>query len=108
MPIDLGSGVTVQVEPPTTPTSVVVPIAGPQGPQGPPGDSSEVLGFQHTQSSPVMLVQIIHNLPYKPAGIVCIATGDAAPLIGWSVAHPAAGITEVTFGVPFTGDIYVS
>lgn len=108
MPIDLGSGVTVQVEPPTTPTSVVVPIAGPQGPSGPPGPPGDSAGaYLHTQSSPALLVQVQHGLSFKPAGVVCLEN-DGAVIEYAAITHPAAGITELTFGVPFVGVVYVS
>lgn len=98
---------TIEVAPPPIPGVTLVPVTGPPGPQGPPGDSAEVLGYRHTQSSPAMLVQVTHNLPYKPAGIICTET-DGYQLEYGTVTHPLAGVTELHFGVPFVGVIDLS
>lgn len=86
---------------------VVVPVTGPTGPRGPAGDSSEVLGYVYTTSSPAMVHQIHHGLPYKPGGITCL-DADGSPLVFFTVTYPAAGITEVAFGSPVTPTIYLS
>lgn len=98
----------VATSPPRASTVVVVPVAGPQGARGPAGDSSETLGFVHTQSSPVTTLQITHDLPFQPAGIACLASGDACPLLGVTVSYPTIGIVELGFGVPFTGIVRLS
>ncbi len=98
----------VSVRPPAPANVVVIPQAGPQGERGPAGDSSEALSFTHTQTVPVQLVQIHHNLPYEPAGVSCLASGDTVPLLGVSVTYPSTGIVELGFGVPFTGLIRLS
>lgn len=86
---------------------VVVPVQGPPGAQGPPGDSAAALAFTYTTSSPALLHQIHHGLPFRPAGIVC-QDADGSTFIGWTVTHPTAGITEVSFGVAVTPTIFLS
>jgi hypothetical protein len=94
--------------PPTTSTAVVLPIAGPIGPQGPPGDSSAALSFA-TSVTNQSLVQMNHGLPFKPAGILCLDTNTPALTVEYAtVSHPSTGITELTFGFPFTGSIFLS
>jgi len=118
MPINLPGSITIG--PPVTPSIamappssgvVVVPVQGPpgpQGPQGPPGDTGSALGFA-TSVTNQSLVQMIHNLPFKPAGILCLDTNTPALTVEYAtVSHPSAGITEITFGFPFTGQIFLS
>jgi hypothetical protein len=103
-------GSAVMAPPPAGNTVTVLPIPGPvgaDGPQGEPGDPGGALAFVYTTSSPAMTHQIIHGLPFKPAGIVCQDT-DGATFIGWTVTHPAPGITEVSFGVDVTPTIFLS
>ncbi len=95
--------------PPTAPQALVLPIVGPPGPAGPPGDSIAVLSYQYTQTSPATLVQIVHNLPFPPAGIVCHDTGVPALTVEYAtVSYPLSGVIELTFGLPFTGTIFLS
>lgn len=102
-------------DPPTLTVTQVIPrlevsSTGPQGipgPQGPAGDASG-LGFVHHQASPVTLVQINHGMPFQPAGVICMATGDTVPLLGVGVSYPMAGYIELSFGFQFTGDIFLS
>jgi hypothetical protein len=54
-----------------------------------------------------MVHQIVHGLTFRPAGIVCL-DADGASLLGWSVAYPTTGITEVSFGAAVTPTIYLS
>ena len=114
---------TVTVAPPivaavlmTRPTSdvVVVPVAGPKGergPQGPAGDDPELIGqlfgFVYTSSNPAYLHQIQHDLGFRPAGIICLEP-HGGQIEYDTIKHPELGITEVTFGVPFAGTIYLS
>ena len=93
---------------PPSNSTVIVPVSGPVGPQGPAGDSATALGFVFTQSSPAMTVQIHHNLPFKPAGIVCLEADGSPALLGVTVSYPSVGIVELGFGVPFTGQIVLS
>lgn len=94
---------------PVVPEALVFPVVGSPGEQGPAGDSVAVLSYQHTQTSPAMLVQIVHNLPFPPAGIVCQDTGVPALTVEYAtVTYPLAGVIELTFGLPFTGTIYLS
>jgi hypothetical protein len=96
------------VQSPVTPPIIVAPIQGPPGPIGPPGDSIEV-SFQHTQSTPATLVQIIHNLSFPPAGILCQDTGIPALTVEYAtVSYPLTGVIELMFGFPFTGTVYLS
>jgi hypothetical protein len=135
-PFLLATGVTVRVEPPGVPalrmapptstTVTVLPVPGPPGPKGDPGDSdvtnliavvaanqaavaalqNEPRGFVATISQPAQLVQVVHGLPFLPAGVRC---RDPQGLVEPAdITHPAPGVTEVTFGTPFTGTITVS
>lgn len=95
--------------PPVTPEALVFPVVGPPGPQGPVGDSMTTVSYQYTQTSPAMLVQIVHNLPFPPAGIVCQDTGVPALTVEYAtVTYPLSGVIELTFGLPFTGTIFLS
>jgi len=113
---------TVRVVAPDLPVHVavpdsmvhVVPVAGPEGPRGPAGPSGAETGlaggYVHTQSSAVgtgQPVQVVHNLSYRPAGIVCKEL-DGNGIEYDSVTWPTASILEVFFGVPFAGTISVS
>jgi hypothetical protein len=53
------------------------------------------------------LVQINHNLPFQPAGVMCIDNNGVTTDFG-AIAYPMSGTCEITFGFPFTGDIYLS
>lgn len=121
MSIDLRSGLVLEVEQPVPPIvnvtqpgpadTVVVPVAGPrgeQGPMGPPG-SAEVSGAHaHSQASPAQLVQILHpDLEFRPAGVICMES-DGTVVEYESITWPGPGITEITFGFPFVGTIYLS
>lgn len=113
MPMDFPGRVHVSIQAPSItmalPTSSlrVIPVAGPKGDKGDTGDSSEVLSYRHTQSEPATLVQVVHGLPYRPAGIICTET-DGYQLDYHTVSHPVDGVTEVTFGVGFVGTIDLS
>ena len=80
---------------------------GPIGPKGPPGDDSTARSFQQVVSSPSMDLQIIHGLSYKPSGIICTES-DGFNMEYDVVTHPMPGVTELTFGVGFTGTVYLS
>lgn len=90
------------------PSVVVVPVQGPPGPAGPPGDSSSALAFTQNVSSPMTSVTINHGLAFHPSGIVCLEADGSPALIGVGVSYPSAGQVVLTFGVPFTGTIYLS
>jgi hypothetical protein len=119
MPLELTPGVEVTIEPPAVPTVTVVPppaatvtvlpIAGPPGPQGPPGAAgvSTNASCVWTQSTPVYLVQAIHNLGFYPAGVVAIDTSGTEVEYS-TVSYPSINITEVSFDVPFSGALYLS
>lgn len=64
-------------------------------------------GFEESVSAPQTLVQILHGFTWKPAGITC-TEADGTEMDYAAVAHPSQGVTEVTFGVPFTGTVLVS
>jgi hypothetical protein len=101
---------TLVMDPPTTLTAVL-PVLGPPGPQGlqgVPGDPGGALASSVTVTNQT-LVQINHGLPFKPAGIICLDTATPAnPVEYATISYPVAGITELTFGFPFTGTIFVS
>lgn len=114
MSISLPGSITIG--PPTTssvtmtpPRSgvVVVPVQGPPGPAGPPGGSSSALSFVQNVTPSMTTVLINHNLPFQPAGILCLeTTGDT--ILGATVTHPQAGWIELQFGAPFNGVVYLS
>lgn len=80
---------------------------GPPGPAGSGGGSGIVWPPVTTVSAPVTLVQILHSLPFNPAGIHCVDQAGIA--VEWAaVTYPSLGIVEITFGFPFTGAIYIS
>lgn len=89
------------------PEQIVVPIQGPVGPQGPPGDSGSALGYGPVSVTNQALVQVNHGLPFQPAGIVCI-DGNGVTTDYGAIAYPVSGTVEITFGFPFTGEIYLS
>jgi len=117
MPLSFGNGVTIQVVAPDKPTVrvappspaslAVVPVQGPAGPAGPPGDSVAALSFVQNVTPSVTTVLINHNLPFQPAGILCLET-TGATILGATVTHPQAGWIELEFGAPFNGVIYLS
>lgn len=104
--------------PPVAPQALVLPIVGvpgpqgeqgdvgPTGPQGPAGDAGSALSFIQSATNQ-SLVQINHGLPFQPAGIVCIDSNGVITEFG-AIAYPMAGTLEITFGVPWTGTIYLS
>lgn len=64
-------------------------------------------GWMHEQATPVLLVQIVHQLTYSPAGII------AKDTLGNQIEHdevswPEPGIMEIRYGVPFSGVINIS
>lgn len=98
---------TVKVAPPAPTSVTVLPVVGPQGI---PGDSADLFGFVHTQSSvwPANTpLSIVHGFTYRPAGIVALEN-DGEQIEYATVTHPAAGTTELTFGVGFAGTIFLS
>lgn len=116
MPVNF-DGTTVHVVPPPAPTlrmaglpsgSVrIFPIQGPPGPQGPPGDSSSALAFVQNVAPSMTTVLINHNLPFQPAGILCLET-TGATILGATITHPQPGWIELQFGAPFSGSIFLS
>jgi hypothetical protein len=52
-------------------------------------------------------MQIIHDLTYKPAGIICKET-DGTIIEPAQIEWPAANIVEITHGVSFTGTVFLS
>lgn len=65
-------------------------------------------GWTHSVANPATLHQIVHGFSWKPAGILSIdSIGDTVEY--QTVSHPAAGVTEIRFGVPFgPGVIHLS
>jgi len=85
--------------------SAAVPVFVPGTGSG--GSGGGAHAAQVDVPAPTLLVQAQHNLPWRPAGVLCIDTLDQIvepAFISW----PDAGITEITFGVPFTGTVYLS
>lgn len=72
--------------------------------QRPPASAQ---GFVKTQSTPTVLVQVLHGFSFKPAGVVCLEP-DGTEIEYQTITHPLPGVTELGFGVPFTGTVYVS
>lgn len=120
MPLPFKFPGRVHVSPPQVPSLVmdppvtdlaVIAIAGPPGPQGPlgpPGEAGGALAFSVAVTNQT-LVQLLHGLTFRPAGIVCLDTATPANQVEYaSISYPAAGITELTFGFPFNGTVYVS
>ncbi|GAA4992624.1 hypothetical protein WHI96_07960 [Pseudonocardia tropica] len=64
-------------------------------------------GFFTQVSAPTSLVQITHDTSWTPAGVLCIDTLDQITEPA-SITHPQPGVTEVAFGVDFTGRIFLS
>jgi hypothetical protein len=91
---------------------VAVPVKGPVGPIGPqgvPGDPGAALAYSQAVTNPTTLVQLNHGLTFKPAGVVCLDTGVPAVVVEYaSISYPLPGVTEVTFGFPFVGTVYLS
>jgi hypothetical protein len=59
--------------------------------------------------APAELVQVLHGLPFPPAGVLCIDT-QSEIVEPDSITNPSTGITEITFGrgFLFTGTIFLS
>ena len=72
------------------------------------GATAAAGGFRHTQSTPALVVQIVHGLGFRPAGVRCTDTLTQITEPA-QITDPLPGsTTEVTFGAPFTGVIDVS
>lgn len=97
---------TVTTAPPEPASVSVLPVVGPQGVPGGTG----AMAYEHIQAAPVPAghpLQIVHNLTFQPGGIVCLES-DGVQIEYDSVTHPMPGVIELTFGVAFTGHIYLS
>lgn len=71
------------------------------------GGSGGPEAFTATVSAPTTLVQITHGLGFRPSGVICTDTLDNE--VFWSTkTDPQPGVTELTFGFPFTGTITLS
>lgn len=114
--LDPPGATTATLQQPAPPPATVVPVAGPLGPPGPPGpvgppgppgDGAAALAFTQTVNTPTTLVQLAHNLAFVPAGVLCIDTqGQIVEPAGKT--DPQPGVTEITFGFGFTGQIQLS
>lgn len=85
-------------------------VYGPDGqwrPAVPGAVGLPVLGHRHTQTTPVTLVQITHGLTFDPAGVTAVDTQDAVTEHD-TISHPLPGVTELTYGAPFAGVVYLS
>lgn len=65
------------------------------------------VAFAHTVSAPASLVQLLHDLPFAPAGVLCVDT-QGQIVEPAAKTDPAPGVTELTFGFGFTGQIQLS
>lgn len=74
--VDIFNGASIEVSGPATPaverpTSMnpvdlhVVPVVGPPGPSA----DTRPLAYEHTQTTPSSVWDIVHNLGWKPAGV---------------------------------------
>jgi hypothetical protein len=72
--------------------------------QWPPATSQ---AFKKDVAPPATLVQVIHGFDWEPAGVMCLED-DGSEVEPRSITHPLTGVTEVGFGVPFSGTVYVS
>lgn len=65
-------------------------------------------GYEHHQIVPSTLVQVIHGLDWKPAGVISI---DSLGVVNEydQISYPGDGIIEIKYGSPFgPGRIYLS
>lgn len=99
----------IAMAPPSTTTTVIVPVEGPRGPQGIPGLSGDAraLSFDYTQNSPATLWQINHALGFKPASfLVKDSMGDILEFA--NVTWPTEDIVELYFGTSVSGTVTLS
>jgi len=54
------------------------------------------------------LVQVLHGFLWKPAGVEATELDGVTRVLPERIVHPAPGVTEVTFGFPFSGRVLVS
>lgn len=136
MSTNLGPGLPpIILDPPARDTAVVVPIGPSPGrgitsvavdanghlhityTDGTTADAGYVGGsgsggggpaaFMLTVSAPAELVQVVHGLPFVPAGVTCIDT--QGQIVDFATkTDPQPGVTELTFGFGFTGQIQLS
>lgn len=78
--------------------------AGPAGPQGPPGSASA--SYVHDQLVPASVWNVVHNLGYRPGGILIYdSAGDQT---SGEVEHLTVNALTVTFTASFGGVAYLS
>lgn len=109
--------VTVQ----ETDGTVEIPVAAPQvieigvlGPQGPPGEDSTVPGppgasggsYEHSQGSASDTWVIVHNLGYRPAGILVVDSAGTE----WEgdPVHDSVNQLTIRFNAAFGGTAFLS
>lgn len=78
------------------PTPVLAAIIGPPGPSGTAGGR-----YIHTQSSPLAIWTVPHNLGFRPD--VTITTIGGQEVWGGEVLHLSFNTLTLTFDVPFVG-----
>jgi hypothetical protein len=74
---------------------------------GPDAGAVESLAHTEVVSAPSLLVQAQHGLGFVPAGVMCVDP-EGQIVEPAKITNPQLGITEVTFGFPFTGTVYLS
>lgn len=76
-------------------------IIGPDSTPGPAG------AYRHVQSIPAAVWSVVHNLGYRPGGVLVEdSAGDDA--WGGEVTHVSDNELTITFGAEFGGKAYLS
>jgi hypothetical protein len=88
----------------------IIQVTGPQGPAGPSGTQGQqgLSGgsFTHDQGSPSAAWIIVHNLGYRPGGVVVV--DSAGNELEGAVSYPDVNTVKIEFGGPFSGTAYLS
>jgi hypothetical protein len=100
-PVPASSGTPIAQGPPGP--------AGPPGPEGPPGPAgASSTGYTHTEAAPTETWIIVHNLGYRPSGLIVKDNGGALNSpedIDW----PDENTMRLFFpNRPFSGTAWVS
>lgn len=79
-------------------------VDGDTGPQGPPGSSGGQ--YEHTQAVPSTTWTVIHNLGYRPGGILVLDTLGRVSL--GEVSYPDVNTVRISFSAAFSGSAFIS
>ncbi len=60
-----------------------------------------VLAYRHAQPVPATQWLIVHNLGFRPSGVLVTDTGGT--VVEGAVAHLDPSTTTITFGLPISG-----